>query len=186
MPMNKHIADTFFRLQLLDWPRFVPWLLSGVLLVSIGILQLGWLRPLQQTVSSQQAQIAELPSVVPLKPLPAVSAITNPVATTLAQFPDLKQAPEALGKLDEIAGKHGLLLDKQTFDWTDEADLALTRLEFTLGLKVDEARLHAFLSEAKAALPTLTVLHTSFKRDSSRSPQVDTELRLAVYFHRTT
>lgn len=184
--MIRNIADTFFRLKLLDWPIIAPWLLSGVLLVSAGILHLVWLRPLQQTVSAQQAQIAALPPLVLLKPVPAVTPSTNPVASTLTQFPDLKQAPEALGKLDEIAGKHGLLLDNQTFDWTDEADLALIRLEFTLGLKVDETRLHAFLNEAKAALPTLTLLHTSFKRDSSRSPQVDTELRLAVYFHRTT
>lgn len=182
--MNKRLADTFFRIQLLDWPILAPWLLSGALLVSIGVMQLGWLRPLQQTVLVQQAQIAALPSVVPLNPVPAISAATNPVAATLAQFPDLKQAPEALGTLDEIAGKHGLLLDKQTFDWTDEADLVLTRLEFTLAFKVEEARLQAFLKDAKAALPTLTVLHTSFKRDSSRSPQVDTELRFAVYFRR--
>lgn len=182
--MNKLLADTFFRIQLLDWPILAPWLLGGALLVSVGVMHLGWLRPLQQIVSAQQAQITALPPVVPLKPLPAVSATANPVAATLAQFPDLKQAPEALGKLDEIASKHGLLLDKQTFDWTDEADLALTRLEFTLAFKVEEARLQAFLGEAKSALPTLTVLHTSFKRDSSRSPQVDTELRFAVYFRR--
>lgn len=182
--MNKRFADTFFCLQLLYWPTLAPWLLSGVLLVSVAAMQLGWLQPLQQTVSAQQAQIAALPPVVRLKPLPATSPLANPVAATLAQFPDLKQAPEVLGKLDEIAGKHGLLLDKQTFDWTDEAELALTRLEFTQTFKVDEARLQAFLGEANVALPTLTVLHTSFKRDSSRSPQVDTELRFAVYFRR--
>lgn len=182
--MNNRLTDVFFRLQLLDWPTLAPWLLSGALLVSVAAMQLGLLGSLQQTVSTQQARIAASPPLLPLKLQPAVSTAANPVAATLVQFPNLKQAPEDLGKLDEIAGKHGLLLDRQTFDWTDEADLALTRLEFTLAFKVEEARLQAFLKDAKAALPTLTVLHTSFKRDSSRSPQVDTELRFAVYFRR--
>lgn len=146
----------------------------GVLLFCISFYA-GNLGPARSELTALQAQITQLNNAA--RPTGGVPGSASPVAKPLPAF---STATDAIKELVAIADRHGVTMDRATYQLEDKE--GKRRLEISLPLKGNYASLRDYLLEV-LALPTAPALdEVSLQRPQAVEPLLEANIRFSYYF----
>lgn len=164
---------------------FAPlWLASAAALLALLSFYALAVAPQAQALKTLEQRAHTLALKHKPGPERVMPAPPSAVEATLRQFPDRASAPEVLAALEALAQETGVNPDKLTFDWSDDAELPLTKAEFSLPLDTEDRKVRQFLFKAKRAIPSLAIKHLRLQRKNSLAVSGSTEVRLTIYFRR--
>lgn len=110
--------------------------------------------------------------------------VSDQLAEFYRLFPDEKSAPDWIGKIVESAQRSGLSLDQGEYQPVGETSGRLTRLQMTLPLRGEYARIRQFLALTRANVPVVALEQIQFERQKIGDPLVDAKIRLVLYLER--
>ncbi|HEY8069140.1 MAG TPA: hypothetical protein VIF38_09640 [Burkholderiales bacterium] len=100
-------------------------------------------------------------------------------------FPVLEQLPDALEHLYALARGSGVELRRADYQLEDRGG-PLAAYRVTLPLRAPYPRIREFIGTALQSMPILALDALRFERKKTDDPEVDAQLRLTMYFRRST
>jgi hypothetical protein len=97
-----------------------------------------------------------------------------------AGLPSLSQAPELLKRIDALAARHGVAVERGSYQLKGRE--GPRRLEVDLPLKAAYPSLRAFVREALTLSPGAALEEIALQRAQATEPQVDAQVRLSFAF----
>ncbi|HLX81141.1 MAG TPA: hypothetical protein VKS43_11205 [Burkholderiales bacterium] len=100
-------------------------------------------------------------------------------------FPALERLPDALERLYALARGSGVELRRADYQLEDRGG-PLAAYRVTLPLRAPYPRIREFIGAALQSMPILALDALRFERKKTDDPEVDAQLRLTMYFRRST
>lgn len=110
-------------------------------------------------------------------PGPAAATAAKPASHPLPSF---STANDALKNLNAIAERHGVTVDRATYQLSDNN--GLRRLRITLPLKGNYPSLRAWLNEVLEQPTTLTLDELTLQRRAASEALIEADAQLSYYF----
>lgn len=161
---------------------------SGVL--SIGILAMfppfyfSAISPAQERVAEAQRRVLSLSERQSLVGQPLADVRRTPeqqLAEFYRIFPEEHSAPQWLKKLFALAEKNGLSLNEGEYKAMRDKMGRLMRLQMVLPVKGEYRQIRRFLAALPAEIPVIALENVQFSRLNIADPNVEAEIRLALY-----
>lgn len=154
--------------------------MAGIgLLIAGAMFYLSVLGPLRQEVRALKKQSA----VVPAKPT-AEQIQQQPdrqLQTFYATFPKVKDAPDALEKLNDVAVTQGVNLAQGEYHLVRNGADKLARYEIALPIKTDYLHLRKFLSRLLADMPYVSLDSIEFQRQKISDATLDAQVKMTLF-----
>lgn len=99
----------------------------------------------------------------------------------LERFPEQKQLPRILARLQEIARANEMALDTGEYPPETSSQKTFPTVVIVFPTKTDYLRLRKFLAEIRRELPTLAIEDIQLKRDTIAASTIEARLRLRLY-----
>jgi hypothetical protein len=96
-------------------------------------------------------------------------------------FPDEKNAPEWLGKLDEAAEKSGLSLIDGEYKVTQDKVGKLIRLRVAFPVQGKYPQIREFLTSLPAHVPPMALENVQFERNNTVDSNVEAKIKMVLY-----
>lgn len=96
-------------------------------------------------------------------------------------FPPPRTLPDWLARLNEIAGKHGLALERGEYKWIQERGWRLQRYQMILPVKGNYEQIRAFVADLLVAVPALAVNEITLKREGIAATTVEAQIKLTLF-----
>jgi len=160
------------QLEKLGWPGVLG---VGLLLFCLSLF-FGHIQPLQDELSSVEGEIAALAATA------AAQVPTTLSATTDRPLLPLATAPEQLKQLNALATRHGIVIERATYQMKDQS--GQTRLEVSMPLKLSYPVLRAYLRDV-LAMPSAALDELMLQRALVTDMVVEAQLRISFGFTRT-
>jgi hypothetical protein len=100
-------------------------------------------------------------------------------------FPEERSAPQWLKKLFALADKNGLSLNEGEYKAMRDKVGRLMRLQMVLPVKGEYRQIRRFLAALPAEIPVIALENVQFSRLNIADPNVEAEIRLALYLEQT-
>jgi len=101
-------------------------------------------------------------------------------------FPEERDSPQWLEKLDALAVKNGLNLNEGEYKETSDKEGRLIRLQMVLPVTGEYQQIRSFLIALSAEIPALALENVNFVRQTVSDPTVAAQIRLALYLEKTS
>lgn len=164
----------------------------GLLLFCLSLF-FGHLLPMQNELSRLESERETLAATraATAAANPVATTVANPAATAAAQGPTaasaraerpllpLSAAPEQLKQLNALATRHGIVIERATYQMKDQA--GQTRLEVSMPLNLSYPVLRAYLRDV-LAMPTAVLEELMLQRGKVSDAMVEAQLRLSFGF----
>lgn len=100
-------------------------------------------------------------------------------------FPEERSSPQQLKKLFALAEKNGLSLNEGEYKAMRDKVGRLMRLQMVLPVKGEYRQIRRFIAALPAEIPVIALENVQFSRMNISDPDVDAEIRLALYLEQT-
>lgn len=113
---------------------------------------------------------------------PVKAKAAAPAETALMQFPLVTTSPSAIHMLEDMVGKHGLPVEKLSYQWSNLDGAGLIKLDCSLTAQSGDIPLRQLLADAKVKFSTLAFEALSVHRANGLAMSGDATLQFALYF----
>ncbi len=164
-------------LEKLGWPGVMG---IGLLLFCLSFF-FGHLLPMQHELVRLEREREILAESMAAKAAAQVPTTLTATAERPLLLP-LSAAPEQLKQLNALATRHGIVIERATYQMKDQA--GQTRLEVSMPLKLNYPVLRAYLRDV-LVMPAAVLEEIMLQRAQVTDMVVDAQLRLSFGFERT-
>lgn len=146
----------------------------GILLFCLSFY-FGNIAPAREELETQKAEASRLAATLPA----GTTAAQGPDAVD-RKFPPFSTATDSLKILDDLAVRHGVTLEKATYQLVDAENER--RLEVTLPMKASYVPLRGWLRDVLALPESPSLEAIVLRRQKATDNTLDAEVRLAFHF----
>jgi Tfp pilus assembly protein PilO len=98
-----------------------------------------------------------------------------------AFFPLSENVPELLGRVNQSALQHQLMLEKGEYKLSREAEFGLARYQVTLPVRGQYADVRGFVNDVLEAIPSAAVEELTLKRETIDAPELEARVRFVIF-----
>lgn len=164
----------------LGWPG-----MAGAALLAFALaFQLTAVSTFNTELDARRAEATRLSAryQIALKEPAAVKpGATQQLATFYEFFPPAKTVPDWLSRLNQVAAKHGVTLERGEYKLVQEQGWKLQRYQMILPVKGSYAQIRAFIADALVAVPAAAVNEIALKRDGVAATTLEAQIRLTLF-----
>lgn len=143
----------------------------------------GNIAPLRNELTSLENEKAQLAATAAALADAAHGADSARGAGAGKGLPHLTAAPELLMQLNSLAEKHGLVVERTSYQFKGKD--GSPRLEISMPLKASYPSLRAYLRDALALTTSASLDELTLQRSQASDPAVDAQVRLSYGFAAT-
>lgn len=165
---------TFWKLDRIGIPGVVG---AGLILFCLAFY-LGSVGPDKDRLAERKREEARL-----VQQAAGARAATDDASATrsaASALPPITEAPELLKAIDELAEKHGIVVERAAYVLSEQN--GRRRMEIKLPMKGSYLPLRAYLREVQTLTPSATLDELNLQRKDATEPVVEATVRLSFHF----